>query len=111
VGADHAAAKEKPYSSTGYYGAIGTQIAHSPSSLQLNLKATLSSRGYGAVDPLWGRKRQDNGQIFYASLIKRDLYIFGLTPVIEATYQTNSSNINFFSYNKFFVGLYFKNVY
>jgi len=111
VGADHAIAKEKPYSSTGFYGAVGTQIAHSPSSLQLNLKATFSSRGYGGVDPLWGKTRKDNGQIFYASLVKRDFYVFGLTPVIEATYQTNSSNINFFSYNKFFVGLYFKNVY
>jgi hypothetical protein len=111
VGADHATTKEKAYSSTGYYGAIGTQIAHSTSSLQLNLKATFSSRGYSEVDPLWGQTRKDNGQIFYASLIKRDFYIFGLTPVIEATYQTNQSNINFFTYNKFFVGLYFKNVY
>lgn len=111
VGADHATTKEKAYSSTGFYGAIGTQIAHSPSSLQLNLKATFSSRGYGDVDPLWGQTRNDNGQIFYVSLVKRDFYIFGLTPVIEATYQTNQSNINFFTYNKFFVGLYFKNVY
>jgi hypothetical protein len=111
VGADHAVIKEKAYGSTGFYGAIGTQIAHSPSSVQLNLKATFSSRGYGDVDPLWGLTRQDNGQIFYASLIKRNFYIFGLTPVIEATYQTNNSNINFFSYNKFSVGLYFKNVY
>ena len=111
VGADHATTKEKAYSSTGFYGAIGTQIAHSPSSLQLNLKATFSNRGYGDVDPLWGQTRNDNGQIFYASLVKRDFYIFGLTPVIEATYQTNQSNINFFTYNKFFVGLYFKNLY
>ena len=49
--------------------------------------------------------------MLYASLIKRDFYVFGLTPVIEFTYQKNSSNIDFFSYNKFFVGLYFKNVY
>lgn len=111
VGADHSSTKERAYSSTGFYGAVGTQMAHSPTSLQLNLKATFSSRGYGAVDPLWGVTRQDNGQIFYASLVKRNLYLFGLTPVIEATYQTNSSNINFFTYNKFFVGLYFKNVY
>jgi hypothetical protein len=62
-------------------------------------------------DTLWGQTRNDNGQIFYASLVKRDFYIFGLTPVIEANYQTNQSNINFFTYNKFFVGLYFKNVY
>jgi len=111
VGADHTAAKEKAYGSTGFYGTVGTQIAHSPSSLQLDLKATFSSREYGGVDPLWGRTRQDSGQLFYASLIKRDFYVFGLTPVIEATYQTNHSNINFFSYDKFFVGLYFKTVY
>ena len=111
VGADHTTAQEKAYGSTGFYGTVGTQIAHNPSSLQLDLKATLSSRGYGGVDPLWGLKRQDSGQIFYASLIKRDFYVFGLAPVIEATYQTNHSNINFFSYDKFFVGLYFKTVY
>lgn len=111
VGGDSTTAKERPYSSTGVYGAVGTQIAHSPTSLQLNLKATLSTRNYGSVDPFWGKTRQDNGQIFYASLVKRDFYILGLTPVIEATYQVNNSNIDFFSYNKFFVGLYFKNVY
>jgi len=111
VGADHTQAKEKPYNSTGYYGTLGTQIAHSPTSLQLNLAVTLSQREYGAPDPLWSRTRRDSGQIFYASLIKRDLYIFGLAPVIEFTYQTNQSNINFFTYNKFFVGLFFKNVY
>ncbi len=111
VGADHTEAKERPYNSTGYYGTIGTQIAHNPTSLQLSLAATVSQRQYGAPDPLWGRTRRDNGQIFYASLIKRDLYIFGLAPVLEFTYQTNQSNINFFSYNKFFVGLFFKNVY
>lgn len=111
VGADHTDAKERAYDSTGFYGAIGTQIAHNPTSLQLNLKATVSTREYGATDPLWGKTRRDQGQILYASLIKRDFYVFGLTPVIEFTYQTNNSNIDFFSYNKFFVGLYFKNVY
>jgi hypothetical protein len=111
IGADHTDAKERPYDSTGFYGAIGTQIAHNPTSLQLNLKATFSAREYGATDPLWGKTRREQGQILYASLIKRDFYVFGLTPVIEFTYQTNNSNIDFFTYNKFFVGLYFKNVY
>lgn len=111
VGGDHTDAKERPYDSNGYYGTIGTQIAHSPTSLQLNLKATWSGRDYGAEDPLWGKIRRDHGQMLYASLIKRDFYVFGLTPVIEFTYQKNSSNIDFFRYNKFFVGLYFKNVY
>jgi hypothetical protein len=111
IGADHTDAKERPYDSTGFYGAIGTQIAHNPTSLQLNLKATFSAREYGATDPLWGKTRREQGQILYASLIKRGFYVFGLTPVIEFTYQTNNSNIDFFTYNKFFVGLYFKNVY
>lgn len=111
VGADHSFTQEKAYSSTGFYGAIGTQVAHSPSSLQLNLKATFSTRKYNGVDPVWGVTRNDNGQIFHASLVKRDFYILGMTPVIEATYQTNKSNIGFFGYQKLFVGLYFKNVY
>lgn len=111
VGGDHTEAKERPYSSTGLYGALGTQIAHGPTSLQLNLKATVSSRQYGAQDPLWGATRRDDGKIFYASLIKRNFYVLGLTPVLEFSYQSNTSNIDFFSYNKFFVGLYFKNVY
>ncbi len=111
VGGDHTDAQERPYDSNGYYGSIGTQMAHSPTSLQLNLKATFSGREFAAADPLWGKTRRDQGQMLYASLIKRNLYVFGLTPVVEFTYQTNSSNIDFFSYNKFFVGLYFKNVY
>lgn len=111
VGGDHTDAQERPYSSNGFYGSIGTQMAHSPTSLQLNLKATFSGREFAAADPLWGKTRSDQGQMFYASLIKRNFYVFGLTPVVEFTYQTNSSNIDFFSYNKFFVGLYFKNVY
>lgn len=111
VGGDHTEANEQPYSSTGYYGTIGTQVAHGPTSLQLNLKATLSGRQYGAKDPLWGQTRQDEGKVFYASLTKRNLYIMGLTPVLEFSYQTNSSNIDFFEYDKYFVGLYFKNVF
>jgi len=111
VGGDNTNAQELPYSSIGYYGTLGTQIAHSPTSLQLDLKATASGRQYGDTDPLWARKRQDEGFELYASLIKRDFYIFGLTPVVEVNYQSNNSNIDFFSYNKFFVGLFFKNVY
>jgi hypothetical protein len=111
VGGDQVSAQERPYSSIGAYGAIGTQIAHSPTSLQLNLKATVSTRRYADTDPLWGQTRQDNGMILYASLVKRNFYVLGLTPVIEATYQTNNSNLSFYGYNKFFVGLFFKNVY
>ena len=111
VGGDHTDAKERPYDSNGYYGTVGTQIAHDPTSLQLNLTATLSARDFAEADPFWGSVRRDRGQMLSGSLIKRDLYILGLTPVIEFTYERNNSNIDFFSYNKFFVGLYFKNVY
>jgi len=111
VGGDHTDAKERPYDSNGYYGTLGTQIAHAPTSLQLDLKATVSARDFGAKDPFWGERRRDQGYSLYASLIKRDFYILGLAPVIEFTYQNNRSNIEFFSYNKFFVGLYFKNVF
>ena len=111
VGGDRTVAKESAYSSTGQYVTLGTQIAHGPTSIQLNLKASLSLRNYSNTDPLWGQVRKDNGQSFYASLIKRNLYVYGFTPVLEFSYQTNNSNLDFFSYNKFFFGLVFKNVY
>jgi hypothetical protein len=111
VGGDRTIAKESAYSSTGQYLTLGTQIAHSPTSIQLNLKATMSLRNYSNTDPLWGDTRKDIGQNFSVSLIKRDLYVFGFTPMLEFNYQSNNSNLDFFSYNKYFFGLYFKNVY
>jgi hypothetical protein len=111
LGGDRTIAKESAYSSTGQYLTLGTQIAHGPTSIQLNLKASLSLRNYSNTDPLWGKTRSDSGQNFNASLTKRDFYVFGFTPVLEFNYQTNNSNIDFFTYNKFFFGLYFKNVY
>jgi len=38
-------------------------------------------------------------------------YILGLRPSIDITYQSNNSNIPFFSYNKLFGGVFFKNMY
>ena len=111
IGADRTIAKESPYSSTGAYFSLGTQIAHDPTSLQLNVLATISKRGFSGDDPFWGTQRQDVGKSFNVSLTKRNFYILGFTPVLEFNYQTNHSNNNFFSYNKTFVGLFFKNVY
>ena len=111
TGADKTPATQNAYSSYGFYGTIGTQIADDYTNLQANLKASQLRRNYWDSDPFWGQVRQDRGQIYYLSVTKRDLYILGLRPVIEITYQSNNSSIPFFAYSKIFGGIFFKNVY
>lgn len=110
-GGDKTPATQDAYSSYGFYGAVGTQIANDYTNIQANLKASQLRRNYWESDPFWGQVRQDRGQIYNFSLTKRDLYILGLRPSIEVTYQANNSSIPFFSYNKVFGGVFFKNVY
>ena len=111
TGADRTPASQAAYSSYGFYGALGTQMAHDATNVQANLKATVSQRNYWDSDPLWGQVRRDSGRLYTASITKRDWYILGMRPSIEVVYQTNQSAIPFFSYNKLFGGLFLKNVY
>jgi hypothetical protein len=110
-GGDKTPATQDAYSSYGFYGAVGTQIANDYTNIQANLKASQLRRNYWESDPFWGQVRQDRGQLYNLSLTKRDLYILGLRPSIEVTYQANNSSIPFFTYNKVFGGIFFKNVY
>jgi len=111
LGGDSTIATQAAYSSRGFYGTVGTQIAEDSTQLQATLKASRSQRNYWQSDPLWGEVRQDAGQIYFFSITKRDLYILGLRPSIDITYQTNNSSIPYFSYNKMFGGIFFTNVY
>jgi hypothetical protein len=111
VGGDSTPATQPAYSSHGFYGTIGTQIADDSTQLQANLKASLLQRNYWDSDPFWGLVRRDSGQLYFLSIIKRDLYVLGLRPSIDITYQSNNSTIPFFTYNKIFGGIFFKNVY
>ena len=111
TGGDKTPASQNAYSSYGFYGSIGTQVADDYTNLQANLKVSQLRRNYWDSDPFWGQVRQDKGQMYYLSITKRDLYIMGLRPSIEITYQANNSSIPFFTYNKLFGGIFFKNVY
>ncbi len=111
VGGDNTIASQNAYSSHGFYGALGTQFAEDRSQLQANIKASILQRNYWESDPLWGEVRRDAGQLLFFSLTKRNLYILGLRPSIDVTYQANNSSIPFFTYNKLFGGIFFKNVY
>ena len=111
VGGDSTIATESAYSSRGFYGTVGTQIAEDSTQLQASLKASRLQRNYWQSDPMWGQVRQDSGQLYFFSITKRDFYILGLRPSIDITYQSNSSSIPYFSYNKVFGGLFFTNVY
>ena len=110
-GGDKTPATQNAYSSYGFYGTVGTQIADDYTNIQANLKASQFRRNYWESDPFWGQVRQDRGQLYYLSLTKRDLYILGLRPSIDVTYQANNSSIPFFAYSKVFGGIFFKNVY
>jgi hypothetical protein len=111
AGADATPATQPAYSSHGAYATVGTQIAQDSTHLQATLKASLLQRNYWESDPFWGQVRRDAGQLYFFSLTKRNLYILGLRPSIDITYQTNNSTIPFFTYNKLFGGIFFKNVY
>jgi hypothetical protein len=111
VGADTTPATQPAYSSHGTYATVGTQIAQDSTHLQATLKASLLQRNYWESDPFWGQVRRDAGQLYFFSLTKRNLYILGMRPSIDITYQANNSTIPFFTYNKLFGGIFFKNVY
>jgi Surface lipoprotein assembly modifier len=111
LGVDTTPATQAAYSSNGIYGSLGTQIAEDSTNLQANLKASLSQRNYRDSDPLWGVIRHDSSQLYFLSITKRNFYLLGLRPSIDITYQTNNSNIPFFTYNKLFGGIFLKNVY
>ena len=111
AGGDRTTAAIQAYSSYGMYAAIGMQVAEDKTNLQLNLRGTVLRRNYWDIDPVWGEQRSDAGRIFTATLTKRDLYIFGLRPEIGYVYQSNNSNLPFYSYSKGVWGIYFKNVY
>lgn len=111
VGTDRTAATQQAYSSYGMYATLGSQIAEDKYNMQATLKASTLQRNYWDSDPLWGQVRQDSGKLYFFSITKRDFYILGLRPSIDITYQTNSSTIPFFSYNKTVGGISFSNVY
>lgn len=111
AGADNTPATQPAYSSHGMYTTLGTHISEDSTHLQATLKASLLQRNYWESDPLWGQVRRDAGQLYFFSLTKRNLYILGLRPSIDITYQANNSTIPFFTYNKLFGGIFFKNVY
>jgi len=111
IGADSTIATQGAYSSRGFYGTLGTQVAEDSTQLQATLKASRLQRNYWDSDPFWGQVRQDAGRLYFFSVTKRDLYILGLRPSIDITYQTNNSSIPYFSYNKLFGGIFFTNVY
>jgi len=104
-------ASQSAYASNGFYGTLGSEVDSDSTNIQANLKASLLQRNYSDSDPLWGEVRRDSGQLYWLSITKRDLYILGLRLSIDITYQNNNSNILFFSYNKLFGGIFFKNVY
>lgn len=111
TGADRTTATQEAYSSYGMYVTLGTQISQDSSNIQATLKASILQRNYWESDPFWGVLRKDSGNVFYLGITKRNFYIFGLRPVIDINYQANNSSVSFFTYNKFFGGISFTNVY
>jgi hypothetical protein len=111
LGVDRTAAQESAYSSYGMFASLGLQIAESATQLQANLKATVLSRHYWQVDPIWGEVRNDTGRMYSITVTKRDFYIFGLRPEVGYVFQSNNSSLPFYSYSKGMVGVFLKNVF
>lgn len=75
---------------------------------QLKPYLSVGRRFYEATDPLWGESRRDTREVFGIALKITDLKVFGLTPEVGISYEENSSNIEFYSYDKGNLVLNFK---
>ena len=75
VGGDKPCASQPAYTSNGFYGTLGSEVAWDSTNIQANLKAPVLQRNYSDSDPLWREVRRDSGQIYWPSITKRDFYI------------------------------------
>ena len=96
---DHSIAEEKAYTYHG--GSIG-------SSLDLPIFEVWRLKPYVSIgrrlskddDPFFAKTRQDTRKTAGIVCKLANLSIFGLTPALGITYEENSSNIDYFSYDK-----------
>jgi hypothetical protein len=97
---EHSDARERPYSYTGWEAGPGIDMFWPQSTFLVGARATVGTRKYAAVDPLFGERRSDAKGRFEISLGNkqwrwRDNYVS-----LMASLERVDSNIGFYSYRK-----------
>ena len=96
---DHSIADEKAYSYHG--GSIGTSLDLPIFEVwRLKPYVSIGRRLYKDDDPFFAKTRKDTRKTAGIVCKLANLSIFGLTPALGVTYEENSSNIDYFSYDK-----------
>lgn len=108
---DRQKATENPYSYRTQSGGIFINYLFPEFSLKTQAKLTYSNRDFDADDPIFGFARNDVKKGVYITLIKTDIKVFGLSPMLELGIENNDSNINIYSYSRYITNLSFKKVY
>ena len=96
---EHSIAEERAY--TYHSGSIGPSL-DLPLFTVWRLKpyVSIGRRIYKDRDPFFGEARHDTRKTAGIICKLENLKIFGLTPALGVTYEENSSNIDYFSYDK-----------
>lgn len=70
-----------------------------------------SLKQFDAADPFFGEVRTDHRHIISLNLMRDDVNVMGLTPVVELSYEQTDSNISFYTYRKMNANVSFKRSY
>jgi outer membrane protein len=76
-----------------------------PWGVSVYLQGLYTERAYDGVFPGSTAARRDQRIDLSLNVTKRDLEIFGLAPMVQYTYTTNTSNVGFYQYDAHGVGL------
>lgn len=71
-----------------------------PFGLVAELRPEFVRRRFDALQPAFGRRREDKMLEIATRLQKRDMRIFGLIPTIEILFQRNISNIDLYDFSR-----------
>lgn len=111
LGVDRMVANENPYSfNSGTVGIVSNFFLNNLE-LKAQVKAVKSFRNYDAMDPIFGEIRSDRRGGVFATVIKTNWTIQGVTPRLELGYERNESNISLYSYNRLITNLYFNRTF
>ena len=87
-----------------YSGGLGV-YRELPTGVSLYLQALYTKRVYLGDYPGLMERRDDDRYDLSVNVIKRDLHIFGLAPMLQYTYTINKSNVEFLAFDAHGVSL------
>lgn len=87
---------------------LGVSTSHKlPQALTVKIIGDLTLREFDAIHPTFGVRRSDKLYSINIDLAKRNIFVFGMIPMLRASYSISSSNIPLFDYTRYQAGLAF----